>query len=155
MHLLCTVLYFYLWSVCLTVPSFSALSHKGHNFRKKFLNPNHVFLLYNFSRSTNNSAIYLHRSSRKKPVIFVKFYQHSKKFFSTDFSKHPQISDFKNILPVGAQLFHADRQMDRKGQTTKGQTDMTQLLVAFRSFVNVPNWGPTVPRCSTCFFQSC
>jgi hypothetical protein len=32
------------------------------------------------------------------------------------------------IPPVGAQLFHADR-----------QTDMTKLTVAFRNFANTPN----------------
>jgi hypothetical protein len=39
--------------------------------------------------------------------------------------------NFIKIRPVGAELFHAD-----------GQTDMTKLLVAFRSFTNAPqNWG--------------
>jgi len=37
------------------------------------------------------------------------------------------------ILPVGAELFHADGQTD--GQTD-GRTDMTKLIVAFRNFVN-------------------
>jgi hypothetical protein len=32
------------------------------------------------------------------------------------------------IRPVGADLFHAD-----------GQTDVTNLIVAFRNFANVPN----------------
>jgi len=36
-----------------------------------------------------------------------------------------------NIRPVGAELFHADRRTD-------GQTDMTTLTVAFRSFANAP-----------------
>ena len=31
------------------------------------------------------------------------------------------------ILPMGAELFHAD-----------GQTDMTKLIVAFRNFVKAP-----------------
>jgi hypothetical protein len=31
--------------------------------------------------------------------------------------------------PVGAELFHADRRTD-------GQTDMTNLIVAFRNFAN-------------------
>jgi len=34
------------------------------------------------------------------------------------------------IRPVGAELFHAD-----------GQIDMTQLIVAFLSFANAPNGG--------------
>jgi hypothetical protein len=46
------------------------------------------------------------------------------------FSKNPQISNFMEIRPVGAELFHAD-----------GWTDMTKLIVAFRNFANKPkNW---------------
>jgi len=44
------------------------------------------------------------------------------------FSKNPQISDFTQIRPVGAELIHAD-----------GRTDMTKLWVALRNFANVPN----------------
>ena len=32
------------------------------------------------------------------------------------------------ICPVGAEMFHAD-----------GRTDMTKLIVAFRTFANAPN----------------
>ena len=32
--------------------------------------------------------------------------------FSTDFRKNAQISNFTRIRPVGAELFHADRQTD-------------------------------------------
>ena len=35
------------------------------------------------------------------------------------------------IRPVRAELFHADRQMDRR-------TDMTKLTAAVRNFANVP-----------------
>jgi len=38
------------------------------------------------------------------------------------------------IHPVGAELFHADRQAD-------GWTDMTKLIVTFRNFVNAPKKG--------------
>jgi len=37
------------------------------------------------------------------------------------------MSNLMSILPVGAELFHAD-----------GQTDMRKLIVAFRSFTNAP-----------------
>ena len=40
------------------------------------------------------------------------------------FSKNPHVSNFMKFRPVGAELLHAD-----------GQTDMTTLTVAFRSFV--------------------
>ena len=42
--------------------------------------------------------------------------------------KNTQISNFMKILPIGAQLLHADR-----------RTDMTKLIVAFCSFVNIHN----------------
>ena len=47
--------------------------------------------------------------------------------FLDRFSKKSQISGFIKIRPVGAELFHADR-----------QTDMTKLIVAFRNFANAP-----------------
>ena len=42
------------------------------------------------------------------------------------------------ILPVGAELFHADGRTERR---TDGKTDMTKLLVAFRNFGNAPKHG--------------
>ena len=44
------------------------------------------------------------------------------------FSKNLPIWDFMKIRPVGAELLHTD-----------GRKDMTKLIVAFRSFANVPN----------------
>jgi hypothetical protein len=41
--------------------------------------------------------------------------------------KKDQISNFIQIRPVQAELFHADR-----------QTDMTKLTVGFRNFKNAP-----------------
>jgi hypothetical protein len=34
--------------------------------------------------------------------------------FPNGFSKNPQISSFMKILPMGAELFHADGWMDRQ-----------------------------------------
>jgi len=42
-------------------------------------------------------------------------------------AKNTQISNFKEVHPVGAELFHAD-----------GRTDMTKLIVIFRNFANAP-----------------
>ena len=42
--------------------------------------------------------------------------------FSRQIFEKTQISSFIKIRPVGAELFHADR-----------QTDMTKLIVAFRN----------------------
>jgi hypothetical protein len=53
-------------------------------------------------------------------------------FFSTDFYKNIQISNFMKIRPVGAQLFQED-----------GQTDMMKLTVADRDFANAPKHSPS------------
>jgi hypothetical protein len=55
--------------------------------------------------------------------------------FQDKFFKNTQISNFMKIRPVGAELFHADRQTDGR---TEGQTDMTKLTVTFRNFANAP-----------------
>jgi hypothetical protein len=49
--------------------------------------------------------------------------------FSTDFRKilKYQISDFTKICPVRVELFHVD-----------GRTQMTKLIVAFRTIAKVP-----------------
>jgi hypothetical protein len=41
------------------------------------------------------------------------------------------------IRPVGAELYHAD---GGAGGRTDGQTDMTNLIVAFRKFANAPKY---------------
>jgi hypothetical protein len=41
--------------------------------------------------------------------------------------KNPQIRNLMKIRPVGAELFHAG-----------GKTNMAKLIVALRSFANVP-----------------
>jgi hypothetical protein len=49
--------------------------------------------------------------------------------FSRQIFEKAKISNFIKIRPVGAELFHADRQTDR-------QTGMTKLIVTFRNFAN-------------------
>jgi hypothetical protein len=64
-------------------------------------------------------------SSCEVSFILVTFWWNSN--FLDRFSKNTHIRNFMKILPVGAELFNAD-----------GQTDLTRLTVAFRSFVNAP-----------------
>jgi hypothetical protein len=52
--------------------------------------------------------------------------------FLNRFSKKPRITYFMTMHPVGAELFHADRQ-------TNGQTDMIKLTVTFCNFADAPN----------------
>jgi len=58
--------------------------------------------------------------------------------FSTDFRKILKYQNFMNIRPVGAVVFRADWR-DR-------QTDMTNLIVAFRYFANAPKDCRDRPR---------
>jgi len=51
--------------------------------------------------------------------------------YSLRFSKNPRTSNFMKICPVGSELFYMEWQTDR-------QTDMTNLIVAFRSFAKAP-----------------
>jgi hypothetical protein len=47
--------------------------------------------------------------------------------FFDNFSKNPPISNFMKIRLAGAELFHANREID-----------ITKLIVVFRSFANAP-----------------
>jgi hypothetical protein len=79
----------------------------------------HTFLIPR--RNERDMIKNLPNSSYKLPAILVNF---SLNLDILDrFLKNPQISDFIKILPVGAELFHAD-----------GRTDTTKLIVAFRNF---------------------
>jgi hypothetical protein len=51
------------------------------------------------------------------------------RIFLTHNQKNAQISNYMKIHPVGAELFHAERER---------LTDMTQLTVASHNFENVP-----------------
>ena len=55
---------------------------------------------------------------------------------STHFQKIPKESRFVKIHSVEAELFHADRHIDR--QADSRQTDMTKLIFAFRNFASAP-----------------
>jgi hypothetical protein len=48
--------------------------------------------------------------------------------FPPEIFENTQTSDIMEIQPVGAELFHAE-----------GQTNMTKLRIAFRSFKNAPD----------------
>ena len=94
------------------------------------------------SHSKKNSA----RLSHKCTSVLVKSIRYyceilMKFEFLDRFSrkKNLQISNFMKIRPVGAELFHVDRQSDR-------QTYMTKLIVSFRNSVKASK------NCKKCLF---
>jgi hypothetical protein len=89
-------------------------------------------------RIQRDVVINVKASSCKVPVILVWLW--CKFNFLDRFSKKAQISNFIKIRPVGAELFHADRQRD-------GRTGMSKLIVAFRNFANAPKTLLVSPRC--------
>jgi len=117
--------------VCPTLPYFPPLSHKRYDFRKKksYWTQN---MCFDFCTNLCEKFLIIwriERDSYKVPVILV-ILQWNLKFLGI-FSKNTQISNFMKILPVGDEVFRADRR-------TEGQTDMPRLTVAFRNFANVP-----------------
>jgi hypothetical protein len=87
--------------------------------------------LYNFEtflipRRTECDMIKsVHWSASKVVVIVVRFYWNL--ILIDRFSKNIHIRNFMKILPVGPELFHADR-----------RADMTKLIVDFRNFAITP-----------------
>jgi hypothetical protein len=69
-------------------------------------------------------------SAFKVPRLFLSDFD--KKKFLDRFSKNAQISTFIKVRLVGTEMFHVDRETDRR-------TDMTKLIVAFRNFANASN----------------
>jgi hypothetical protein len=68
------------------------------------------------------------------------------------FSKNTQISNLIKILPMEAELFHAERRTE--GQTDR-QTDMTKLIVAFRNFAKATKNSKFCPqKVLMCFIPS-
>ena len=128
---------------CLVLIYFFMLFHKQCDFRKKknFIKYNISILtttfIWNIPHSKKNWDRYdlnVYLCSCKVPFILARPWQNLNLF--DRFSKNAQISNLIKIRPVGAELFHADRQTDRQ---THRRTDVTQLIVALRYCVKATN----------------
>ena len=89
-----------------------------------------IFILRRTDQDRSNMYIGLH-------VMYPLFlsYFNETWILATDFRKILRYQISWKILPVGAELFHADR-----------QTDMTKLIDAFRNFANAPKNAQTFKR---------
>jgi hypothetical protein len=105
---------------------------KGVIFGKRLLNIKYVFLFSPqvlsktfliLRRIQPDIVINVIKFSCKVPVI-LRFYWNLN-ILDRFFGKRAQLSGFIKIRPVGAELFHA-----------YGQTNVTNLVVAFRNFAN-------------------
>jgi hypothetical protein len=103
---------------------FSTLSHKWHIFLKQLLIIKYVFwfsvqILYEtfliLRRTEHDMIKNVYWSSHKVPIILVIFKLKENPF--KRLLKHTQISNFMKIHPMGAELFHVDRRMDRHDKT--------------------------------------
>jgi hypothetical protein len=112
------------FSASLALPSFSTLSHEGHDFRKNVAEYEICVLIFctafilNISHSEKNSEKYCHKcenvfmySTHYSCQILMKL-----KSSRQIFRKKAQVSYFYKICPAGAELFHADGQTDRYGE---------------------------------------
>ena len=122
----------------LAVPLF----HKQHDFqkkeKKKSMNIDYVWIfstvlseIFLILRRTEwDSTINLHRFPCKLSVKLADW--NETWISSTDFENIKKIYIFVKILSLRAELFLEDRRTD-------GLTDMMKLIVAFCSFVNLPD----------------
>jgi len=114
------------------------LSHGSRRSMVEFIGPYSCPLFeicmayadWNISHSKKKWA----RCNQKCILVFIQSTGYScqvfiKREFSWQIFKKIRMTNFMNICPLGAKLFPADRR-------TKGQTDMTMLIVAFRNFAN-------------------
>jgi len=106
----------------------------GTFFEKTLLNIQCVFrfslqllseTFFILRRTERDMIINVYWSSCKVPVILVRF-QCSLNFLH-GFSKNTQIPNLMKIRPVGAKLFHADRQTDRRDKSNSRFSQFWQL----------------------------
>jgi len=86
------------------------------------------------SLSEIDITIKVQRSKWKVAVINFRFYWNLN--FPDRFLENAQISNFMKILPVGAELLHADRQTDRHGEVNFRFSQILRKALKTCMFVN-------------------
>ena len=122
---------------------FSTISHKRHDFRKRLLNTKCVFWFslqllsetFPILRTERGMIKNVYRSSCTVPVILVKILWNLN--FLDRFSTNTRISNFTKLLPVAAQLFHADGQTDRDDDA---ESHFTQFYESAYNVSRVSPW---------------
>jgi hypothetical protein len=119
---------------CLTLPRFSTLSHKQHDFLKKVIQLKMCILIFCtrfvrkiflILRNERNTIINVHWSSCKVPTIIVRFLWNLN--FLDKFSTITQTPNSIKIRPLEAKVFHTDGRVD-------GQTDNDEANSRFSQF---------------------
>jgi hypothetical protein len=120
MHGACAIL---LSVACRTVQHFYTLSHNRYDFQEKKNVIEHKMFGFNFSTIfVWNNSHSTKKWARCDKKIYIVLHVKCLNFLDR-FSKNTHILNFVKILPVGAELLHADRQTE---------------IVAFRYFANAP-----------------
>ena len=131
---------------CLAAPKLSTFSHKLYDFRESVVWTKNVCFdfLYNFlwtffilRRIQRDIVINVHRSSREVPIILVTFWWNLN-FHDTCFEKSLDLKFLENLFSVSRD---ACRRIEKQ---TYGRTDMTKLIVSFRSSANAPKMINTI-----------
>ena len=128
-----------------TLPYLWTLSHKRKNFGIEFLN--YLFVWF-FLQILSETFLILRRIQRDTitnvetsscKVLAALLTVQSDLNFVDRFSKNPQISNIMKILIMGAELFHAGRQMDgwMDGWTNRPDEANSRFL----PFLNAPKKG--------------
>jgi hypothetical protein len=122
---------------CPALPGLPAPSNKQYDFRKSFTERKMWFdlilsitFVWNVSHSEKKVLSPMYTGLCEQCPHFC----HTLKKLRPSpeiFEKSTQMSNFIKLLPVGAELFHADRRTD-------GEKDMKKPIVAFRNFANAP-----------------
>jgi hypothetical protein len=97
---------------CQVLPYFSTLSHKRHDACKKMLLNTKCVLIFHLRKNWARYDKNVYRSSRKVP-LFLSDFQCNLNSLDT-FLENSLISNFMEIRPVGAELFHEEGRTDRQ-----------------------------------------